>query len=219
MVAKDDVEPRAQPDRPQAALAGTLLATLVGGRLPRTFGGEAAVRSWRGTVKLAMGTSVSDVALAAFVALLWLLTGAEAVLAQTSVGIVYAGAVGPGAVPVAIAHEQGLFAKQAVGPRLVNSGPATPARVTAENPIGLFGAPAALLQATQGADVKILATLATARVSGHLIAKPEIKTPQDLRGKRFGVGYQIGAGLWINTVLALQHLGVYKRGRSFKCNL
>jgi ABC-type nitrate/sulfonate/bicarbonate transport system substrate-binding protein len=143
-----------------------------------------------------------------FVALLWLLTGPEAVPAQTSVGIVYAGAVGPGAVPVTIAHEQGLFAKQAVEPRLVISGPTTAARVTAENPIGFFGAPAALLQAAQGAELKILATLATARVSGHLIAKSEIKTPLDLRRKRFGVGYQIGAGLWINTVLALQHLGL-----------
>ncbi len=159
-------------------------------------------------MKLATGTSVSDIGPAAFMAVLWLLTGVEAVPAQTSVGIVYAGAVGPGAVPVAIAHDQGLFAKHAVEPRLVISGPATPARVTAENPIGLFGAPAALLQAAQGADLKILATLATARVSGHLIAKPEIRTPQDLRGKRFGVGYQIGAGLWINTVLALQYLGL-----------
>jgi len=116
--------------------------------------------------------------------------------------------VGSGAVPVAIAHDQELFVKHGIEPRLVAVGPDTPARVTAENPIGLFGAPAALLQAAQGTDLKILATLATARVSGHLITKPEIKTPQDLRGKRFGVGYQIGAGLWINTVLALQHLGL-----------
>ena len=160
------------------------------------------------SVKLATGTSAWKVALTAFILLLWLLTGTEAVHAQTSVGIVYAGAVGPGAVPVAIAQDQRLFAKQAVEPRFVVSGPATPARVTAENPIGLFGAPAALLQAAQGTDLKILATLATARVSGHLVAKPAIKTPPDLRGKRFGVGYQIGAGLWINTVLALQHVGL-----------
>ena len=160
-------------------------------------------------MKLATGSSVWDVALGAFFSLLWLLTGAEAVSAQTSVGIVhFAGGVGSGAVPVALAHDQGLFAKHGVEPRLVAVGPDTPARVTAENPIGLFGAPAALLQAARGTDLKILATLATARVSGHLITKPEIKTPQDLRGKRFGVGYQIGAGLWINTVLALQHLGL-----------
>ena len=159
-------------------------------------------------MKLVTRTAVSNVGLAAFIAVLWPVIGPEAVPAQTSVGVIYAGAVSPSAVPVAIAQDQGLFAKQGVEPRFAISGPDTLARVTAEHPIGLFGAPAALLQAARGTDLKILATLQTARVSGHLVAKPEIKTPQDLRGKRPGVGYQLGAGLWINTVLALQHVGL-----------
>ena len=155
-----------------------------------------------------MKPAAGSLAMTACISLLWFLTGADSVSAQSSVGIVHAGAVGPGVIPLVIAHDQRLFANQSIEPRLVPLGPASPPRLTAENPIGLFGAPAALLQAAHGADLKILATLATARLSGHLIAKPEIKTPQDLRGKRFGVGYQIGAGLWINTVLALQHLGL-----------
>ena len=155
-----------------------------------------------------MKPAAGNLAMTACIFLLWFLTGADRVSAQSNVGIVHAGAVGPGVVPLAIARDQRLFAKHAIEPRFVPSGPAGPPRLTGENPIGLFGAPAALLQAARGAELKILATLATARLSGHLIAKPEIKTPPDLRGKRFGVGYQIGAGLWINTVLALQHLGL-----------
>ena len=40
-------------------------------------------------MKLVTGSSVWDIALVAFFALIWLLAGAEAVSAQTSVGIVY----------------------------------------------------------------------------------------------------------------------------------
>jgi NitT/TauT family transport system substrate-binding protein len=125
---------------------------------------------------------------------------------SSSIAIVHPGPVGPSAVPLAIAHEQGLFAKHAINARLVAAGLGR-VGVTSETPIGLFGVPVALRQAAQGTDVKLVATVATARVSGHLVAQPAIKTPQDLRGKRFGVS-GIGAGLWINTVLALEHLGL-----------
>ena len=158
-------------------------------------------------MKQGNSNSVRDVGIAALIGLVWLLTGTDVVSAEITVGIVHPGAVGRSAVPLAIAREYGLFAKHGIDARLVVVAEAGRQGVTDENPIGLFGAPVALRQAAHGTGVKIVATFATSRVSGHLVARPGIRTPQDLRGKRFGV-FGIGAGRWINTMLALQHLGL-----------
>lgn len=40
-----------------------------------------------------------------------------------------------------------------------------------------------------------------------LVARPDIKTLEDLRGKRFGVT-RIGTGFWIHAMLASEHLGL-----------
>ena len=45
------------------------------------------------------------------------------------------------------------------------------------------------------------------KLSGHLVARPGIRTPEDLRGKRLGARV-IGAGLWISTILALEQLAL-----------
>jgi hypothetical protein len=164
-------------------------------------------------VRSATVNSVRDAGMVAAIGLCWLLTGAHVVSAETTVDIVHPGAVGRSALPLAIAHEHGLFRKHGIDARLVAVAQAERLGVTDEHPIGLFGAPVALRQAAQGRDVKIVATVATARLSGHLVARSEIRTPQDLRGKRLGV-FGIGAGLWINTMLALEHLGLDpKRGK------
>ena len=57
-----------------------------------------------------------------------------------------------------------------------------------------------------GRDLKVLVALDSGRVIYHLVARPEIKTPDDLRGKRFGVT-RIGTGFWIFSMLALERLG------------
>jgi len=60
---------------------------------------------------------------------------------------------------------------------------------------------------SEGRDLKVLVTLKAARVTGHLMARRDIQAPDALRGKRLGVG-RIGAGLWIHSILALDHLGL-----------
>jgi ABC-type nitrate/sulfonate/bicarbonate transport system substrate-binding protein len=40
-----------------------------------------------------------------------------------------------------------------------------------------------------------------------VVARPDIKKPEELRGRRFGVR-ALGAGQWIQTILALEHLGL-----------
>jgi len=145
--------------------------------------------------------------LAVFVALLWLLASAEVASAQIKVNIVHPGAVGAAAVPLPIAHEQGLFAKHGIETKLVFRPGAGTARLTEEDPFGYIGAPFALQQAMRGTKLKILASVTTGRLSNHLVARPDIRKPEELRGKRFGV-LGLGTGIWINTVLALEHLGL-----------
>jgi ABC-type nitrate/sulfonate/bicarbonate transport system substrate-binding protein len=145
-------------------------------------------------------------ALAVFVALLGLSPSAEVASAQTKIAIASPGALSVTiSIPLAIAQEQGLFAKYGLEIR-VNV--RVPPLVGKESELGFVGAPAALLQiAQQGTDLNILGAFSTGRISGHLVTRAEIKKPEDLRGKRFGVG-AIGAANWISVVLALQHFGL-----------
>jgi ABC-type nitrate/sulfonate/bicarbonate transport system substrate-binding protein len=40
-----------------------------------------------------------------------------------------------------------------------------------------------------------------------VVARPEIRRPEELRGKRFGVR-ALGAALWIQTILALEYMAL-----------
>lgn len=146
-------------------------------------------------------------ALAVFVALLGLSPSAQIASAQTKIAIASPGALSVTiSIPLAIAQEQGLFAKYGLEIR-VNVG--VPPLVGKESELGVVGAPAALLQiAQQGRDLKILGAFSTGRISGHLVTRAEIKKPEDLRGKRLGAGAAIGAGGWISAILALEHFGL-----------
>lgn len=144
--------------------------------------------------------------LVALVALLWLLPSAQVASAQTKIAIVSPGALDVTiTMPLAIAQEQGLFAKYGLEVR-VNV--RIPPLVGKESELGVVGTPVALVQtAQQGTDLKILGAFSTGRISAHLVTRAEIKKPEDLRGKRFGVT-NIGTGNWIIVILALQHFGL-----------
>ena len=60
--------------------------------------------------------------------------------------------------------------------------------------------------AAQGVDVRML-TSVSSRVSWKLIATPEIKRAEDLRGKRFGVQSIVGS-TWMYAMLGLEQLGL-----------
>jgi ABC-type nitrate/sulfonate/bicarbonate transport system substrate-binding protein len=142
---------------------------------------------------------------AVFVALLWLLPHAQGPSAQTKVSIIHA-VVGPGETPLWIAHEQGLFGKQGIDVQiLLQETPGVARRITGDIQFGQIGIPAAMAAVVEGIDLKILAPVTSARAVNHLVARPEVKTPEDLRGKRFGV-FGIGTGFWIQAMLALEHL-------------
>jgi ABC-type nitrate/sulfonate/bicarbonate transport system substrate-binding protein len=60
--------------------------------------------------------------------------------------------------------------------------------------------------AASGSDLKILAAF-TNRVTYDVVARKGIKTPEDLRGKIFGV-QSIGGTVWMGAILALEHFGL-----------
>ena len=144
---------------------------------------------------------------AVFVALLWLLSPAQVASAQAKVSIIHT-VVGPSEIPLWIAHEQGLFAKQGIDAQiLLQETRGVARRITGDIQLGVIGIPATIAAVVEGRDLKILAPTSSARATTHLVARPDVKTPDDLRGKRFGV-FGIGTGFWIHAMLALEHLGL-----------
>ncbi|HYJ15181.1 MAG TPA: ABC transporter substrate-binding protein, partial [Candidatus Limnocylindria bacterium] len=58
----------------------------------------------------------------------------------------------------------------------------------------------------QGSYLKILSSISST-LTHTLIAHPSIKRAEELRGKRFGI-QNPGGTTWINTILALEHVGL-----------
>jgi ABC-type nitrate/sulfonate/bicarbonate transport system substrate-binding protein len=143
---------------------------------------------------------------AVFLSLFWLPPSIRVASAQSKVNIVHPGAA-TWSLLLSVAQEQGLFAKHGIDVQLVSVTETEVPRLTGENPFGCIGAPAALLRAAGGTDLKILGFFNTGRLSSHVVARNDIKKPDELRGKRFGVR-ALGAGIWIETILALEHLGL-----------
>jgi ABC-type nitrate/sulfonate/bicarbonate transport system substrate-binding protein len=126
---------------------------------------------------------------------------------RTSVTIAHAGAVSASvAVPRAIAEEQGIFAKNGLAVQLVRD--PTGAAIGKDAEFGYLGSAGVLLAIAQyGTSLRILGAFSTGRTSSHLVTRPEITTPEELRGKRFGV-ITLGAGVWVTTIQALKHFGL-----------
>jgi NitT/TauT family transport system substrate-binding protein len=133
---------------------------------------------------------------------------AGAATAPTKVVIAYA-SIGPRTAPLWAAEEQGIFRKNGIEPQLIfiRGAPTLVAALTSgDMDIGYTGGTAVLGASAAGIDLKILAVL-TNRVTYDLVARPGIKSVEDLRGKRFGVT-SIGGTLWMGGVLGLEKLGI-----------
>jgi ABC-type nitrate/sulfonate/bicarbonate transport system substrate-binding protein len=128
-------------------------------------------------------------------------------LAGVPLRLVFAEGTGSFLVLLAIAQQQRFFEKYAIEIQPAPARGATVPRLTSAIPIGMIGEPAAILQAAEGVDLRVVASLSSTPLSGHLVARPEFMCPGDLRGKRIGVRV-VGAGIWISTILALEQLGL-----------
>lgn len=112
-------------------------------------------------------------------------------------------------LPLWIAKDQGFFAKYGVPSDLIfiRQAPTLVAALTSGDiQIGYTGGTAVLGAAAGGADLKILAAF-TNRVTYDLVVRPGIKSPEELRGKIFGV-QSLGGTVWMGAILALEHFGM-----------
>jgi len=129
-------------------------------------------------------------------------------LADTKITIGYA-AISPRTIPLIIAQEQGIFAKHGIETKLVliKGAPILVASlISGDIEVGYTGGPAVVGAAAQGLYLKILSSV-SGKLTHTLIASPNIKSAENLKGKKFGI-QSVGGSTWMHTMLALEHLGI-----------
>ncbi len=115
--------------------------------------------------------------------------------------------VGLNSAPLWIAISHGFFKKYGleVEPVYVrNSTIQMMALTTGEVQLSNTGGTPALNAAATGYDLKLVATF-THDAYWDIVVKPDIKAPEDLRGKELGVT-NIGGTTWIGAILGLEYL-------------
>src|ERR1044071_2790708 len=134
--------------------------------------------------------------------------GKSQAAASKQVVIAYA-AMNARVAPLWVARERGFFAKYGVSADtiFVRGAPTLVAAMQAnEIDVGYTGGTAVVGAVANGADLKLLSAF-TNRVTYDLMVRPGIKTPEDLRGKKFGI-QSIGGTVWMGAILGLEHLGL-----------
>jgi ABC-type nitrate/sulfonate/bicarbonate transport system substrate-binding protein len=136
---------------------------------------------------------------------------AKAHSAEAAVKILIGHPVSLRVIPLVIAQEQRFFAKHSIDPLLITfarPGPTIIASLVAgELQIAYIAFPPVIGAAAQGMDLKMLAAFSADRLYFKLVARPDIKRPEELRGKRIGVP-NIGGGIWMATMLASEQMGL-----------
>jgi len=128
--------------------------------------------------------------------------------AQIKITIGYA-AISPRTIPLLIAQEQGLFAKHGIEARtvLIRGAPTLVASlISGDIEVGYTGGTAVVGAAAQGVYLRILSSVSN-KLTHTLIAGPNIKSAEQLHGKKFGI-QSIGGSTWMHTMLAIEHVGL-----------
>jgi NitT/TauT family transport system substrate-binding protein len=126
-------------------------------------------------------------------------------------GRIILGYAAPGAraLPFWMAQELGLFNKYGVDvePVFIRGAPILVAGLASGDiHVGSTGGSAMLAAVAGGQDLKIIATFGS-RNTFDLVAQPNIRRPEDLRGKRIGLT-SIGGTTWMALLLWLEHFGL-----------
>jgi NitT/TauT family transport system substrate-binding protein len=132
----------------------------------------------------------------------------RAAFGQTKITVGVA-AMSPRTIPLLIAQEQGLLAKQGLESRivLIKGAPTLVASlISGDIEVGYTGGTAVLGAASQGLYLRILSSISS-KLTHSLVANPNLKTAEQLRGKRFGI-QSIGGSTWMHTILSLEHVGL-----------
>jgi NitT/TauT family transport system substrate-binding protein len=121
------------------------------------------------------------------------------------------GAISNNVEPLWIAKEQGIFKKYGFDVDLVFiiAGRAMQAMLAGQVPVGLVGGTHVVNANTSGGDFAMLLGLEN-RLDYLFLAKPTIKSAEDLKGKKVGIGTPAGSAS-LATYVSLDHLGLVPR--------
>jgi len=111
--------------------------------------------------------------------------------------------------PMWVGIEKGTFKKYGLDVRLVQmrTGALSMATLSSGQVQYNYGSPGnALSAAVGGMKIQCVAS-PVQKIPRELVARKEIRTLEDLRGKTFGV-QSIGGGFWLQTMIALDQLGI-----------
>jgi NitT/TauT family transport system substrate-binding protein len=121
------------------------------------------------------------------------------------------GAISNNVAPVWIAKEQGFFKKYNLDVDLVFiiAGRAMQAMLAGQVPVGMVGGTHVLNANTGGGDFAMILGVEN-KLDYILAAKPTIKSAEDLKGKKVGIGTPAGSAS-MAAYVALDHLGLVPR--------
>jgi ABC-type nitrate/sulfonate/bicarbonate transport system substrate-binding protein len=115
----------------------------------------------------------------------------------------------PRLMPLWVARDQGFFAKYGIEsePVLLRNGANLVTGMAAGDiQIGRTAGAAVLSAVAAGHDIKMLATFSS-RNSYDVVTRPNIKKPEDLRGKKLAIN-SVGGGTWIGAMLWLEQFNI-----------
>ncbi|MBM4264678.1 MAG: ABC transporter substrate-binding protein [Deltaproteobacteria bacterium] len=125
-------------------------------------------------------------------------------------GRIMLGYASPGrALPFWLAQDLGLFHKYGIDvePVFIRGAPILVAGLAAGDiQVGSTGGSATLAAVAGGQDLRIIATFGS-RNNFDLMSQPNIKRPEELRGKRIGLT-SVGGTTWMALLLWLEHFGL-----------
>jgi ABC-type nitrate/sulfonate/bicarbonate transport system substrate-binding protein len=111
-----------------------------------------------------------------------------------------------------IAKEQGFFRKQnvEVEPVFIIATQAAQAMLASEVPIGLIGPTHVVNAVVAGGDMVMIMGNQN-KVRYQLVAHPSIKRPEDLKGKKVGIGASMAGLATLAAIVAMEHVGLNSR--------
>jgi ABC-type nitrate/sulfonate/bicarbonate transport system substrate-binding protein len=113
------------------------------------------------------------------------------------------------AAPMWVGIDRGFFKKYGIDASMiqVRNGALSVATLVSKEVEAVWPALSTILNTVSG-GVKLTCIAGPVnKIPRHLIVRKEIKSPEDLRGRAVGV-QSIGGGLWLQTMIILNHLGV-----------
>src|SRR5262245_22106232 len=119
--------------------------------------------------------------------------------AQTKITVGVA-AMSPRTIPLLVAQQQGLFAKQGIEARvvLIKGAPTLVASlISGDIDVGYTGGTAVLGAASQGLYLRILSSVSS-KLTHTIVGSPNLKTAEQLRGKSFGL-QSMGGSTWMRS--------------------